>query len=433
VDFFLLILATGVLFIRPTDLIPELESVQVYLIMMLACLVTSAMAIAEQLSVDSLKRRPITACVLGLLVAFLLSDLGNFRIDALVSDGFDFSKIILYYLLVVGLVNSRSRLRCYVLSVAGILIVPIGLAVLQYFGYINLPAFMPVDASTGMRVLYEDGRLRGTGMYGDPNDVCLLINLGIMLSLYGLVSARGGLVKVLWLAPLALFVEALRATQSRGGFLAALVSIAVLLWARFGTRKGLLLATVALPVIFSQFGGRQAHFDLSDTHDTGQLRIQLWASAMDVFKSAPILGVGPSQAMASMEGRVAHNSFLQAYAHLGFIGGTLLVGAFYHAYRRLFQLQRRSGLVPDPELDSLRPYVLAALTGYVITMMTTTHPFDPGTYGVLGIAVATIRLGDADQPPAGEVLTGRMMVRLILVSLGFLLGINLYLKIFLHY
>jgi hypothetical protein len=432
-SFFLLILATGVLLIRPSDFISELETVQLYLILLVACLVTSAVVIPEQLSVTSLKRRPITACVLGLLVAMLLSDLGNYRLEGLLIQGLEFFKVILYYVLLVGLVNSRSRLRCYLLSVAGILIVPVGLAVLQYYEYINLPAFVPmeVDRYTGMLKPIQDGRLCGTGIFGDPNDVCLLINVGMMLSLYGLLSAHGRLVKVLWLAPLVLFVVALRATESRGGFLAALASIAVLFVARFGIRKGLLLAAVAFAVILSQFGSRQTDFDLS-SNGTGQARIQLWESALLLFKTSPVFGVGVNQAGKHLN-KAVHNSFIQTYADLGFLGGTLLVGAFYYAFRRLIQLQRRSERVPDPELDFIRPFILAALTGYSLTMMTTNHPYEAGTYGILGIAMAYIRLADADQPPPGEVLGRRMMARLILVGIGYLGASYLYIKVFLHY
>ena len=47
--FFLFLLVTAILFIRPDDYFPGLESVQLYLIMILACLATSATVIPEQL------------------------------------------------------------------------------------------------------------------------------------------------------------------------------------------------------------------------------------------------------------------------------------------------------------------------------------------------------------------------------------------------
>ena len=49
---------------------------------------------------------------------------------------------------------------------------------------------------------------------------------------------------------------------------------------------------IALPVVLSLFGGRQVNFNLNDGHDTGQLRMQLWSSAMEVFKTSLVFGVG---------------------------------------------------------------------------------------------------------------------------------------------
>ena len=274
--------------------------------------------------------------------------------------------------------------------------------------------------------------MRGTGMFSDPNDLCLLINIGMMLSLYGFQSFRGRLIRVSWLAPLALFVDALLLTQSRGGFLAALASIAVLLVARYGIRKGLLLAMVALPVILGQFGGRQVDFSVTDKEDTGQIRIQTWSSALEVFKSSPIFGVGPNRT-GEFINRAVHNSFIQTYSDLGFVGATLFVGVFYHAYHRLFQLRPRSSVVADSSLEVMRPYIMAAMTGYVITMMSTNHPYAVATYGILGMGAVYIRLADADQPPPGKWLTGRLIRRWIFVSFVFLVGNMLYVNFFVRY
>jgi len=419
-NFFLFLLVNCVLFIRPADFIDELGSL--YLILISACLLTSWTVVTEQLSVGSLERRPITVGVLGLVAAMVLSILYNFRLEMLVTSAFDFVKVTLFYLLMVGLVNSPVRLRCYLLSVAGILIVPIGLAVLHFYGIINHPAF----------VMIEEGRMGGTGMFGDPNDVCLLINVGMMLSLYGLMSGRGRLVRFLWVAPLALFAVALHSTGSRGGLLAFLASIAVLFVARYGIRKGLLLVMVVLPVILGQFAGRQVSFSITDKGNTGQLRSQLWSNALEVFKSSPIFGVGPDQTCEHI-GRPPHNSFIQAYSDLGFVGATFLVGVFYHAYHRMFQLRPRPGVVSDSTLEGMRPYIMAAMTGYMITMMSTNHSYHVATYATLGMGAVYIRLADANQVSPGEWMTARLFRRWVFVSFLFLVGSMLYCKFLVRY
>ena len=131
--------------------------------------------------------------------------------------------------------------------------------------------------------------------------------------------------------------------------------------------------------------------------------------------------------------RAVHNSFIQTYSDLGFVGATFFVGVFYHAYGRLFQLRPRSGVVADSKLEAMRPFIMAAMTGYVVTMMSTNHSYHVATYGILGMGAAYIRLADADQPPPGEWFTGRLIRRWILVSFVFLVGSMLYVKYIVKY
>jgi hypothetical protein len=154
---------------------------------------------------------------------------------------------------------------------------------------------------------------------------------------------------------------------------------------------------------------------------------------MEVIKNSPIFGVGTYESGPHIGGHAVHNSFIQPYSDLGLFGGTFLVGAFFQAYRRLFQLQLQSAGSPDPALDPIRPYIMGALTGYVITMMSTNHSYTVTTYGILGFAAATIRLADDDEPPPGEWLDGRMMGRLACVSILFLVGMNVYVRLMVRY
>jgi putative inorganic carbon (hco3(-)) transporter len=434
-SFFLLILVTAILFIRPTDFVPQLESAQLFLVSILACLASSFHVIPPQLSAESLRRRPITVCVVGLLLVNLLSCLVNLCFDLLITQTFEFAKVVLFYLLLLGLVDSPRRLRLYLLSTASVLVVQTGLAVLQYYEYIHLAAFVPlgIDPDTGEKIWTGEARLRGTGLFGDPNDVCLPINLGIILSLYALLSARSILFRLFWLGPLTLFALALQLTGSRGGLMGALAGVAVLLLSKFGIRKGLIMATVALPLILGMIGGRQLDFNLGDRENTGLKRIQLWSNAIEVFKSSPVLGVGPAQTADYLDDHPVHNSFVQPFSDMGFLGGTLFVGAFYHAFRRLLQFQLRPDAVRDPTLTLMRPFITAAMTGYVITAMSLNFTYIMSTYAILGIAAAYVHLADSDRPPPGESIDARMVQRFICVSILFLTLTILYIKMYLKY
>ena len=71
----------AVLFLRPAELVPQLEDVPIYNFLIIACLVTSFGQVRKRLTVEALLRRPIDACVVGLLIAVVLSHLSQRRGD----------------------------------------------------------------------------------------------------------------------------------------------------------------------------------------------------------------------------------------------------------------------------------------------------------------------------------------------------------------
>jgi hypothetical protein len=75
------------------------------------CLAISLPQVARQFTVRSLKANPITVCVLALLPTVVLSCLMNLSFTGAGYWGSEFFKIVVYYLLFVGLVASPRRIR----------------------------------------------------------------------------------------------------------------------------------------------------------------------------------------------------------------------------------------------------------------------------------------------------------------------------------
>ncbi len=131
---------------------------EIYQVCILACLLTCFPVLLEQFQPKDLEARPITVCVLGLLLAVVLSHLTAFRFDETAQLGWDFFKMVLYFLLFVGLVNTPVRLRWmlwWLLLFASVVAL---LAVLQYHGAITLPNLNPLkeqgeDKITGAAVV----------------------------------------------------------------------------------------------------------------------------------------------------------------------------------------------------------------------------------------------------------------------------------------
>src|SRR5687767_10908846 len=76
--FVLFLLVTAVMFIRPAEIIPALDALPIYEVLIIGALVTSLPAVLRQLSLDSLTRNPVTYCVVGFLIAVVLSNVAHF-------------------------------------------------------------------------------------------------------------------------------------------------------------------------------------------------------------------------------------------------------------------------------------------------------------------------------------------------------------------
>ncbi len=407
-EFFLFILVNAALFIRPGEVIPELEGWPVYQWLILASLAVSAPRVLGQFTGRSLARRPVTLCVFGVWVAVVLSHLARMATIEARLEGFEFGKVILYYLLLVGVVDSPARLRRFLGWLAVLVVALAGLAVLRYHGFAELPGSATVneryvDPETGAKLVIA--RLCATGIFNDPNDLCLALTLGTLVGLYYLIEGRGP-ARALWLGPLALFVYTLHLTQSRGGLVGLASGLIVLCGARFGWRKAVPLTALLLPALLLVASSRQTNFDLSDRQDTGQTRVQLWSQGLQLFRESPVFGIG-SGFYAEKVGLVAHNSFVHAFTELGFAGGTLFLGAFFAALASLARLGSDRVLVLDPGLRALRPYVLAVVAAYCAGMLSLSRNYVVLTYLVLGLAqayVATAATAPADAAPSPKAL-----------------------------
>ncbi len=399
--FLLFILVNAALFIRPGEIVPAMLGWEIYFYVILACLLVAAPDVLRYLTGQTLGAQPITLCVFGLLGAVMLSGFVSAGIDEAWRTGFHFAKVVIYYLLFVSLVTTPTRLRTVLLCnlvFAGAVTM---LAVLGYHEIIRIDTIEALnDSVSGM-----DGqtvairRLQGTGIFQDPNELCVLLSAMLPLCLYFIFTDRNIILRGFCVALLPLFAYAVALTQSRGGFISFVGGLAVLAWMRFGWRRTALIGAVGLPVLLILFGGRQT--EISATTGTAQTRVELWRDWMMTFRENPIFGAGMSLAKDDDlnnrrpdEGKqhLAHNSFLQGFADLGFVGGCLLVGAFFTALWSLYRYNADDSLLLNRDLKTLQPYLLAGIAAYVLGMMTLTICYIVPTFMMLALAVAFTRM-----------------------------------------
>jgi O-antigen ligase len=427
VQYAFFILLNAILFIRPGDLVESLEPFQLYQLAILGCLATTYPLVIEQLSLEAMMRRPLTLCVVGILSAIVLSQLQFGSIYDARTSGFDFAKILLYFLLLQINVNSAERFQTFLTSTVLFTAVASGLALAQYHQVVDIPALAAyeqreIDEETGDIIVFQ--RLCGAGIFNDPNDVCLLLMITMMICLYRMMEPGAGPRRFIWLAPALLFLVTFLETKSRGGFIALMVGLNVLIVSRLGVRKAIPLWLLAAPAVLVVFGGRMTKIEVEG--GTGQHRIQLWREALGLLREYPLFGVGQGM-LPEYTRLVAHNSYVHAFAELGIYGGTLFVGAFYLAISELRKLKSRVDLVPDLELQRLRPYLLGIVAGYGTGILTLSRVYIVPTYMVLGLAAAFIEIARAretDEPSPLVTFDGILARRLALVGVISLISLE---------
>jgi hypothetical protein len=447
--YLLFLLVNAALFIRPAEVVPALLGWRIYEALIITCFVLALPEVLAFFGRQPLDGQPVTLCVFGLLPAVLLSHLSHLEFERAAASGFEFAKVVVYYVLLVSLVNTPGRLRIFLLWVGIFSAAVTLLAVLRYHDVVEielpeptLPAIQAEghqsergtaafvedrvrDPETGEMVVLK--RLRGTGIFKDPNDLCLVLIGGIPLGLYWLTERRAGALRLFWLGPLALFFYALYLTQSRGGFLGLLGGLAALLVTRFGWRRSLALAVLVLPLLFVAFAGRMT--TLETASGTGQTRIQIWSDALMALRSAPLFGIGMDQ-FAQEVSRVAHNSFLHCYTELGLVGGTLFLGAFYFALLTLGRLGSGRGWVRNPEMRRLRPYLLALVASAAVCMLSLSLTYIVPTYMILGLATAYAAVTVGRLPVPVLRFDVGLAQRLALASIGFLAAVYVFVRVF---
>lgn len=433
--FFLFLLVNATLFLRPSEIFPALAEAHIYEALILGCFAFSIPAVLK-LFFD-LASSPMTIGVLLLWMFCVLSQVMQLDFNAAGEMAVYIFKVVVYYVLLVSVVSTPHRLRVFLYSLGFFVSVLTLIAVLRYTEIIIIAAPPTIaikvekrgdekkddgvqpyvedkffDARIGEEVIVK--RLRGTGIFNDPNDLCLALVFGVLLCLFGLTDPRLGAFRILCVLPLGLFLIALRMTYSRGGLLGLFAGLGILFLCRYGWKKSLLLGMVTMPLVLAMFGGRMTALTASE--GTGQSRIQLWRDGVVEFRYAPLFGVGMNRYQA-YAGQVAHNSFIHAFTELGFLGGATFLGMFYYAFWALRRVQR--GWIYDDGMRRLLPFIMAMVGAFAVGILSLSRCYEVPTFTMLGIAAAYLRVVPT-YPPVDVHINSSLLKQICLASIVFL-------------
>lgn len=442
------------LFIRPSELIPALGDLPIYLAFIVCALVFSIQGVHNQLSWKALVQQPVNLCALGVTLSILLSRIstGNFRE---IEVGFiGMVKVLIYYLVLVSVITTPQRLRYFLMSTALCATLMISYSIVDYRAFnaewlhnpelekvIDQERHLPTSERSILRHIPDrDGvdrygneiwffRICGLGIFHDPNDLSLLIVATSIISLYFLTDRQIGWVRVFWLIPLAIMGLGMHYTYSRGGLLAGMVALLVWLSTRFGGKVALTiggLCLAAVPVAL----GRAGNIDVSS--GTGQQRIQIWSDGLMAIQNTRIIfGIGEGQ-YTEISTHVAHNSYVHAFVELGLVGGTFFFGCFFMPAFTFFLIKFHKFHIHSPELRRWFPYIAAILASWCMGMCSLSRCYVPPTYMIAGMSAAFVNLVGfyRPQPRPMLILNHRTVQPWIACSCGLLMCAYLFVRMF---
>jgi putative inorganic carbon (hco3(-)) transporter len=426
-EFALFLLVNVALFLRPQDLIAVLAPVPLYNILIALNLLIAAPLIVQYVR-RGLHRAPATVCVFGILAAIILSLAAQADLGGAVYWGGEFLKVAAYFLLMVAVLTTVRRFTVYLVTIVVLTVVLAALAVGHFHGVVDVPSISHAhEMSYHGGEAYDFFRLAAFGVFADPNDLSMIVVLSMIICLGGLCYRQLRLWRFALALPLVFLGYALALTGSRGGLIALLAGVGAFLMSRFGIWRTALAMAVVVPLLLGVFGGRQADITANIAGGTGGQRSELWYAGLQMIKWSPLTGIGHAR-FAQQEGLVAHNSFVQALAEWGLIGGTAFIGLFYIVLFSVWRLRRVRRQIRPLVLQNFQPYIMGALVAYATSMLTLTRYDVIPTYLVAGVGVSFEQLARRSTTLPALELNPALLIRLILMTLGFIAALYIYIR-----
>jgi O-antigen ligase len=193
--------------------------------------------------------------------------------------------------------------------------------------------------------------LRYVALGFDPNDLGLMLGIGIPIAWYLFLNRRG-IIRFLGAAYLPLAVPAILLTASRAAFLASIGALLIVpltvslrsIRSMVITAAVLLLASGTAALIVPEYNWNRVLTAGNELSGGGTMsgRVMIWAAGRRAFQDRPVLGAGAGAFMAAVEPMIGprnapHNVFLAILVEQGIVGFfaffALLAVCGWRAYR----------------------------------------------------------------------------------------------------
>jgi O-antigen ligase len=308
-------------------------------------------------------------------------------------------KLLILYLLVVHLMDTRKRLRVFIVLYCGFAVFLATDSVLHYLQGM-------VEHKQGI-----DRAIGTTSIASGPNELGASMACMIPLFIRFAFTREAGWLRTVLFVCLGIMVTALILTGSRSGFIGFIAGLGYLAW---GSRHrlalglaGIVLVAGLFAVMPEQYQERYASITRGTQEGTGSERVKLWKKVLRMFVDHPVTGVGincftPANAYFYSTGRPqwieSHSLYIQVMSEMGLIG----VAGFFSFLVVFMRLNRKTAamLEADDDPDEWtyeRALLQGMFAGFVALLFTGIfgHSMMRDTwylYAALGLVVARLYL-----------------------------------------
>jgi O-antigen ligase len=261
-------------------------------------------------------------------------------------------KVLVYAAIFFAVVNNLHKQETT--QVVGLALIFLAMLISLYAVY----QFLTTSDFAWHLLKPEGYRKRGSGTFMNPNHLAGYLEMILPLALAFTLTGRFELLMKVFLAYATLAIFAgLSSTISRGGWLAAGVSLAVFffwLWRERDYRKRALIVMASLILVFAAFlwkadigPERRERFEVATQVE--DVRFRLWRPAIAIWKDHVWFGAGPAHfdfrfrqyrpadpALQNRPDRV-HNDYLNTLADWGLIGAALVLSCWAVFYYQVFR------------------------------------------------------------------------------------------------
>ena len=335
-------------------------------------------------------RNPLFLAFTGFLSALILSLLVSFDRGRTLSLIIVNIKYFVVFAVMVKIIDNGKRLD----MLLGIFTAcSVGMALSSIINYLT--------GQTSIHGGHTSSVAISIGIFGDPNDLALLLNTTLPFALFFLVKAKK---KLLPLVGMLIIITAIILTFSRGGFLGlCAVGFGFSIFYARKRKKYLALLFMLVflfwcfaPVEYSERIATIFGWEVDqETGETGT-RMDAWRVGVEEGFKHPVLGAGGGCSFyitgrAMSDWHVMHNSFVQVFIDSGLLGLFFYLLLFYLPYKQYRAAVRLNH--GDGDVHLLRfSMIVVSFLSYGVTVVFLPQAYSPILYTLAGIAIIQAQL-----------------------------------------